>query len=180
MAKRKRSQGEFNAASMADIAFLLLIFFLLVTTFDTDKGLVRKLPPPPEDKQEDIKQKERNVLTVLVNSQNQLLVEKKSTRIEELREITKRFITNYGQDPTSSDNPKKAIVSLKNDRGTSYGVYIGIQNELTAAYNEVRNEYARNTFGKAYDALNPAEKQEVRSEFPMNISEAEPEDVGGN
>lgn len=179
--KARRGSGEFNASSMADIAFLLLIFFLMVTTIDTDKGILRRLPPMPEPGQEiEIKIKKKNIFEIRVNSRDQLLVEGEYANIEQLRDLTKRFILNYGSNPKLSDNPREAVVSLKNDRGTSYNIYLKVQNELTAAYNEVRNDEARKRFGKPYADLEKTQAKEINKDFPMKISEAEPENIGGN
>ena len=143
MAKRRGLQ-EINAGSMADIAFLLLIFFLVTTTMDVDSGIARKLPPmPDEEMQEDDSQiNAKNIYVVLINTNNQLLVEGELMDISQLREGAKRFINNNGIDPNLSDNPDKAIISLQNDRGTEYKTYIQVQNELAAAYNELRNDAA--------------------------------------
>ncbi len=147
----KRSAPEVNAGSMADIAFLLLIFFLVTTTIETDSGISRKLPPI-EDNQEDVVIKQKNIFTVLLNGKDQLLVEDELMELEDLRSEAVKFLDNGGdgtcnycsgaKDPTSSDNPDKAIISLKNDRETTYGVYISVQNELVAAYSELRNRRA--------------------------------------
>jgi len=147
----KRSAPEVNAGSMADIAFLLLIFFLVTTTIETDSGINRKLPPI-EDVEDPPIIKQKNIFTVVVNKNNQLLVEEELTSIEDLRSLAVEFLDNGGgkgedacdfcqgsKDPKSSDNPTKAIISLKNDRETSYKVYISVQNELVAAYNELRD-----------------------------------------
>lgn len=187
----KRALPEINAGSMADIAFLLLIFFLVTTTMDVDSGINRKLPPwtPPEEMPDIPPVKKKNIFTVLVNSRNQLLVEDDYMEIEELREATKRFLNNNGdgscdycsggaQSPASSDNPQKAIVSLQNDRGTSYNTYIAVQNELAAAYNELREELAQRRFGKSYDDLSEEEQDEIQAAYPQKISEAEPVSLG--
>jgi biopolymer transport protein ExbD len=180
MARKKRSSGEFNASSMADIAFLLLVFFLMVTTIDTDKGILRRLPPMPDENQKiEIDIKKRNVFEIRVNSNDQLLVEGEYATIAQLKDMTKRFILNYGNDRNLSDNPQLAVVSLKNDRGTSYDIYIQVQNELTAAYNEVRNAEAKKRFGADYENLSKSDQNEINNEFPMKISEAEPENIGG-
>lgn len=203
MAKRKAP--EVNAGSMADIAFLLLIFFLVTTTIETDSGLNRKLPPM-EDVVDPPIIKERNIFTVVVNKYNDLLVEEEPMELSELREAAIAFLDNGGgkgeeacdfcqgaRDPDSSDNPDKAVISLKNDRETDYKVYISVQNELVAAYNTLRN--------RAFKRLNPnlgidyvqadkiyndprtgtTEKErlgtlldEVKVLFPMKLSEAEP------
>ena len=152
----KRAAPEVNAGSMADIAFLLLIFFLVTTTIETDSGINRKLPPTDEVVDPPII-KERNIFTVVVNKDNRLLVEEDVMEIGELRQAAITFLDNGGgsgeeacdycqgkKDPSSSDNPEKAIISLKNDRETSYKVYIAVQNELVAAYNDLRDrEFAR-------------------------------------
>lgn len=180
MARKNRAIPEINAGSMADIAFLLLIFFLVTTTMDSDSGITIKLPPFIDQEVDPPPIKKRNVLEVLVNSKNQLLVEEKLMRVQELRAMTKRFITNNGKDPDLSDNPKKAVVSLKNDRGTSYETYIRVQNELKAAYREVREEYARSKYGRTYDQLTAEVQSEIQDMFPQKISEAEPENIEGN
>lgn len=179
MARKSRSIPEINAGSMADIAFLLLIFFLVTTTMDSDSGISIKLPPWEEEQRPDeSKIKARNVLEVLVNTNNQLLVEGELLRINQLRDKTKKFITNNGVDPNMSVSPDKAIVSLKNDRGTSYETYIAVQNELKAAYREVREEYALNKYGRKLENLNTTQEEEVKEKFPQKISEAEPETIG--
>ncbi len=198
MAKGKRSSTEINASSMADIAFLLLIFFLVTTTIDQDKGILHGLPPWTDVPPPDVKLKERNVLEILVNSANQLLVEGQYMDVSKLRAITIKHISNNGRHPDFSVKPKDAIVSLKNDRGTSYDIYIQIQNELKAAYTVLRDEktaqFTKSAFityvelKKCADPQNNhksvkrciAWKKQVKEAIPMKISEAEPENVGGN
>lgn len=196
MAKRKIQ--EINAGSMADIAFLLLIFFLVSTTMDTDSGIVRKLPPMPEkEKQEDqVDVKERNIFVVLVNRNNQLLVEGELMDIKDLRAAAREFILNTYDDPDlptkewieveffgQVEVTKKHVISLQNDRGTSYGMYIAVQNELAGAYNDLRNELAERKFGVKYTDLkgeeNKAKQDAIEEIYPMKISEAEPKNVGG-
>jgi biopolymer transport protein ExbD len=199
----RRQAPEINAGSMADIAFLLLIFFLVTTTMDVDTGLTRKLPPMPEEPQEDLdlKVKQRNIFQVLVNANNDLLVEGDVMDVSNLREAAKEFIIG---DPTFQDEEmpegkeetipllgtvmvSKQIVSLQNDRGTDYGMYITVQNELVAAYNEVRNEFALSKFGKPLSQLEKeaetskkaeAQVDAVKDFYPQRISEAEPKNVG--
>lgn len=180
MARKQRAVPEINAGSMADIAFLLLIFFLVTTSIVSDKGLTMTLPPPLKTNDPIIPQKEKNVLEVLINSQNQLLVENNWMNMDDLCEATKKFITNENKDPLSSESPELAIVSLKNDRGTSYDAYIMVQNELKRAYNEVRDEYSMREFGKPYSELldNSKEQKQVKEKYPQKISEAEPEKFG--
>jgi biopolymer transport protein ExbD len=192
MARKKRAIPEINAGSMADIAFLLLIFFLVTTTMDADKGINRKLPPWDESQIDDPPPiKERNIFTVLINSNDQLLVEDDYMDISELRDACKAFIINNGdgscdycsggmRSPQSSDNPSKAVVSLQNDRGTSYEMYIKVQNELVAAYEELRNEYSEKNYGKPYLELSDEDLiKDVKEAFAQKISEAEPLDLGG-
>jgi len=152
----KRAAPEVNAGSMADIAFLLLIFFLVTTTMEKDSGINRKLPPI-EESEEDVIIKQKNIFTVLLNGKDQLLVEDNLMELKDLRAAAVEFLDNGGgtdnngnrcdycngkRDPSSSDHPDKAIISLKNDRETSYSAYISVQNELVGAYNELRNRRA--------------------------------------
>ena len=189
----RRDIGEINAGSMADIAFLLLIFFLVTTTMDVDSGISRKLPPPPEPNQEqdDSKIKERNIFVVLINKNNKLLVENEPLDIRFLREKTKEFIEN----PLDRENlpektlkevdyfgevmVSKGIISLQNDRGTSYGTYLSVQNELAAAYNELRDELAMKRFGKKFNDCNKEQQDAITDIYPQRISEAEPKNIGG-
>ena len=139
MRKRKtRPLQEVNASSMADIAFLLLIFFLVTTTINVDKGILHKLPPKEDEPPEVIEFNQNNVMNILVNKYDQMLVRGELMEVDELREKAREFLQNYGRDPELSDNPQKAVVSLKNDRGTSYNIYIRVQNELKAAYRDLR------------------------------------------
>ncbi len=189
-----RKTPEIDGSSMADIAFLLLIFFLVTTTMDVDSGLSRKLPPMPEKNQvDDNKQiKERNVFIVLLNSKNQLQVEGRLLDIKDLKAEAKEFIANpLDKDEFSAKTLKEAIpffgdlmvskgiISLQNDRGTAYETYIAVQNELAAAYNELRDEISMQHFGKKYIALGDEEKSAVKSIYPQKISEAEPRNIGG-
>lgn len=193
MAKGKRSVPEINSSSTADIAFLLLIFFLITTSMDTDRGLARRLPQPPEKDQklDDIIVKERNVLAVRLNSSNQLMVGKDYMNVKQLRQKAKEFIANPYNDPSLPEKHEKDIpllgkvmvtenhvISLQNDRGTSYQAYIDVQNELVAAYNELRNEYAQEKWQKDYNQLTEDQQKAVRDFYPQKISEAEPKKYG--
>jgi len=191
----KREVGEINAGSMADIAFLLLIFFLVTTTMDVDTGIARQLPPIPEEKQKTAEEiKERNIFAVLINAQDRLLVNGKPMEVSDLRDKAKEFIKS---DPNNAKLPEMdemqidginkpvlvpvGIISLRNDRGTTYGRYIEVQNELVAAYSEIRDEAAFQYFGKRkYDDLNEAQQEAIRQIYPQRISEAEPKNIGGN
>jgi biopolymer transport protein ExbD len=185
---------EIPSASLADIAFMLLIFFLVTTTMDVDSGLERRLPQwvDAEQLQDDQQIKERNVFVVLVNRNNELLVEGEYADIENLRERTKEFMAN----PNDAENlPEKepeqipyfgevmvtkGVISLRNDLDTKYGTYIAVQNELVAAINELREELARQKFGKSYDDLDADQQNAIRDIYPSRISEAEPKKVGEN
>lgn len=186
MARNKRAIPEINAGSMADIAFLLLIFFLVTTTMDVDSGISTKLPPwePDQQDQDTPPIKAKNLFVVLVNANDQLLVEDEYAEIADLRDLTKKFLDNNGQgkceycqgaqNPSSSDHPGKAIISLQNDRGTSYKTYIAVQNELVAAYNELRDELAERQYGKSFDELGAEQAKQIQEAYPQKISEAEP------
>ena len=206
MAKKKRKVPGLNGSSLADISFILLIFFLITTSMDTDTGLVRRLPQPPDPNQqeEDVKVKGRNVLVVQVNMNNQIMyyygdeakrVSKQDVQVSELREVAKEFIANPENKPNMpefhpADPPlpllgaypitKNHIISVQTDRSTQYDVYFQIQNELMAAYNELRDELAREKFGKYFRDLTEDERLAVTGVYPMKISEAEPKKYGGN
>lgn len=198
----RRSAPEVNAGSMADIAFLLLIFFLVTTTIETDSGISRKLPPWQPEEQEPPVIKQRNIFQVLVNSNNELLVEDEEMDLKDLREAAFNFLDNGGgtgdeacsfcqgsKDPESSVNPQKAIISLVNNRGTEYGTYIAVQNELVAAYNELRDREAKRMYGVSFTKMEKdyndprytgnkdvlKEKiEKIKEMIPQKLSEAEP------
>ncbi|MFS4484238.1 ExbD/TolR family protein [Hyunsoonleella sp. 2307UL5-6] len=174
----KRAAPEVNAGSMADIAFLLLIFFLVTTTIEKDSGINRKLPPM-EDNTEPPVIKQKNIFTVLVNKKDDLLVEDEPMAIKDLRQAAIEFLDNNGdgsckfcqgkKDEKSSDNPDKAIISLKNDRETSYAAYISVQNELVAAYNVLRNRRALELgASKGFPKMNFTEMQALHKDVRWN------------
>ena len=193
----KRKVQEINASSMADISFLLLIFFLVTTTMSVDKGLSRRLPPPlpPNMEKPDIDVKKRNIFIVLINSNNQLLVQGEALDVKELREKAKTFIKNEADDASLPEKlpvevefdgikeqvltTKNHVISLQNDRGTQYQKYIEVQNELVAAYNELRIEMAQARFGMLYDELDENRQKAIQTIYPQKISEAEPKNYGG-
>lgn len=192
MAKRKCP--EINASSMADIAFLLLIFFLVTTTMSVDKGLSRRLPAPlPENmEKQSVEVNKRNTFIVLLNSNNQLLVQGEFLNVKDLREKAKVFIKNEFNDPNmpvkkpmdveffgTVEVTKDHIISLQNDRMTQYQAYIEVQNELVAAYNELRDELSRAKFGMAYESLDEERQKAIQKIYPQKISEAEPKNYGG-
>ena len=191
MALDKRKIPEINAGSMADIAFLLLIFFLVATTMNTDTGIQRVLPPwvetadaPPI--------KERNLMQVKVNQYDQIQVQGKLAHLSQVKDLAKDFILNVGD---SEELPEKVVtdielvgsypvsegvISLQNDRGTSYDMYIKVQNELTRAFNEIRDNVARERFGASFEELDEAKRKAIQKAVPPKISEAEPKNIGGN
>ncbi len=232
MPRPRDGQQEINAGSMADIAFLLLVFFLVTTTMDSSWGITRKLPPPPEPNQENIDIKQRNVFVVLANANDQLLVEGELLLIEQVREKAKEFIVNPARKETlpewedvtvagakqriaeytaSGNNEKvavwekrlraaelvgpytitKQVISLQNDRGTSYKLYIQVQNELAAAYRELRDDLCMREFRMSFGELEELAKQNkedetlkeqlkaIKTVYPQKISEAEPKNLGG-
>ncbi len=204
----RRATPEVNAGSMADIAFLLLIFFLVTTTIEKDKGIARQLPPkePPTDEQVIIK--EKNLFIVTVNKDDQLLVEESLMDLKDLRQAAIDFLDNGGapsgspdycnyckgnRSSDSSDNPDKAIISVQNDRETSYKMYISVQNELVAAYNFLRDRESQRLYGWKFTEMNKmldegsytgneeAVKKKIESIqllFPLKLSEAEPKKSG--
>jgi len=189
----KNKTPGINTASTADISFLLLTFFLLTSSINTDQGIQRKLPPPIPDNAEKPQVNERNVLLVLVNMYDQLLVNgQPMNNVEDLKARTKEFITNPTDNPNMPEKKlqyvpalgreaviSKGIVSLRSDRGTSYKMYIAVQNQLAAAFNEIRDDYSRQNYGKNFDKLSKGLKEGVATVVPISISEAEPSNYGG-
>ena len=176
---KERREAEIPTASMADIAFLLLIFFLVTTTIDVDTGIGMTLPPKLEDDVKPPPVRERNMLTILVNAQGQVLLEDKPSSIRQIRTEVKKHITNNGQDPNYAENPEKAIVSFKTDRQTRYETYVEVLDEIRLAYNEVRDAEARQLGAANYkeyrDALGADEENVVEDKIPLGISIAEPD-----
>jgi len=205
-----RETPEVNGGSLADIAFLLLIFFLVATTMDIDTGITRLLPPEPEENQEtEVKVNKRNVLVVLINRSDRLMVGGEEMDPSHLKAKTLEFFTNPNNSPNLPEMEEKEIqfpvgsspmlppdglwrgkvskgvISLQNDRSTTYGRYLEIQNELVAAVNELRNNFCQLYFDKDYDELNTADPVEdeiheaIREIYKMNISESEPKNIEG-
>ena len=187
----KRNAEGINASSSADIAFLLLIFWLTTTTMNSDKGLQRRLPPMPDEnqKQEDVKVNRRNIIQVKINSTDRIIAGGQIMEISEIKDKIVEFVTNpmnletlpekemkeiegFGQYAVS-----KGVVSLQNDRGTSYNAYLQVQNELVKAFNEIRDDFAVKNYGKKYNALDEDKQKIVRDAIPQSISEAEPKDI---
>ncbi|MBR5857035.1 MAG: biopolymer transporter ExbD [Bacteroidales bacterium] len=187
----KRNAEGINASSSADIAFLLLIFWLTTTTMNSDKGLQRRLPPMPDEnqKQEDVKVNRRNIIQVKINAADRVIAGGQILEINQIKDKIVEFVTNplnlenlpekemkdiegFGQYAVS-----KGVVSLQNDRGTSYNSYLQVQNELVKAFNEIRDDFAVKNYGKKYNALDEDKQKIVREAIPQNISEAEPKDI---
>lgn len=189
MAKKK--VPEINGSSMADIAFIALIFFLMVTTMDKEEGIARQLPPiPPEDqKVENQEVNRRNIIQVKINSNDRLLAGGVPMDVSQLKDKIKEFMTNPNDDPNLPEKEvkevkgigpvpvSKGVISLQNDRGTTYQAYITVQNELVKAINELRDDFSMKTFGKKYTKLDEEQQDAVREAVPQRISEAEPKDV---
>ncbi|MCC8088917.1 MAG: biopolymer transporter ExbD [Rikenellaceae bacterium] len=188
-----RKVPEINASSTADIAFLLLIFFLVATTMNVDSGIRRQLPPMPEDNEiEALDVNRRNLLLVFVNASDAIMVGGQLLDISQVKDRVKDFISNPTNDPNKPEKintdidilgnypVSRGVISLTNDRGTSYNMYVMVQNELTRAFNELRNELAERKFNKKFSELSEEQAKAVSEAIPTRISEAEPRNVGGN
>ena len=188
----KKKTPAINSSSTADIAFLLLCYFLMTTTMGSQTGLARRLPPMPNpnEKVEDQKINRRNIIIVRISSSDRILVGSEQIDITLLKDKVKEFLANPNDDPHMPDKEmkliegwgktvpvSKGVISLQNDRGTSYKAYIAVQNELVRAVNELRNEFAMANFGKTYARLSEDEQDWVKKAVPQIISEAEPMDV---
>lgn len=190
----KRKTPGINGSSSADIAFMLLIFFLITTSMGSDKGIARRLPPAiPPDMKEDIKidVNKRNMLRVLVNARGQVLCNGEQVDLNNLRERVKEFVLNPNDDPSLPDKEvvdipllgkmkvtKAHVISLTNTVDTRYADYIAVQNELTRAYTELRDDFAMQKWGKHFDKLDEEQQEAVRTLYKQKISEAEPKEYG--
>lgn len=176
---RFKKESGLNAGSMADIAFLMLIFFLVVTKIEADEGINTRLAS--NEPTQPIKLNNRNVLEVSLNDKNEVFVKNGIVKIEQLTDLAKAFIDNNGDGSctycngdrlaTSSDNPIEAIISLQHLRSTDYKFYIAIQNELIKAYNELRNEEAKRLFGRPFNDLTSNDQKEIKKKYPRKLSE---------
>lgn len=191
----KRKMPGLNTSSTADISFMLLIFFLVTTSMDTDQGLGRTLPKPPEEDQlnNEIKVKERNILNIRINKDNYVMIGDDYATLDDVKERAKEFIKNADNKPNLPELKAKKIkglgktmmvtenhvISVQTDRGTDYGVYFAVQDALVAAYNELRDELSKQEFGFRYEFLKPEEQKAIREVYPQKISEAEPKKYGG-
>lgn len=174
--KKRRMVNRINAGSMADIAFLLLIFFLVTTTIVTEKGIIVRLPPMYDGPIPPIP--ERNVINIKLNANGELLFEKAQLPIGELKEQVKRYILNQEQLPNLPTDPGRAVISLQNDRGTPYGKYIAVYDQLKAAYQELWQQTALTKYHSAWENLDVLQQKEVKKIIPQFISEADPTDYG--
>jgi biopolymer transport protein ExbD len=181
--RHSKESPEVNAGSMADIAFLLLIFFLVTATISSDAGINRVLPADcPTGDCESIKQ-ERNILRIVINNNDDIMIENELISLEALKDATKTFIDNNGDESCSycsgnssidaSDNPKDAVISLQNGKQTTYKKFVAVQNELSKAYFELRSNYAANVLKKSVDNLSKEDLKEVKKAYPFILSEAE-------
>lgn len=188
-----RKTPGLNTSSMSDISFLLLAFFLLVSNINTDQGIARRLPPPlPPNQEKPPEIKERNIFVVKINSKDRLIFNGEVGDISDLKDRAKEFLGNPNDNPNLPEkidmeipllgNMKvsKGIISLQNDRGTSYDMYVAVQNELTVAINEMRNELSQSKFGRKYADLNDNQAEAIDQAIPIAISEAEPTKIGGS
>jgi biopolymer transport protein ExbD len=187
-----RPAQQLPSSSLADIAFMVLIFFLLVSTMDQELGLQRRLPPMPDPNQktDDVQIKRRNIMVVKINDADRLLAGSTQMDISMLKDKAKEFLLNPAGDEALPEKEEKTIegfgsypvskgvISLQNTRGTSYNAYIKVQNELVKAVNEIRDEFALQNFGKKYFALSEDQQRICRDAIPQNISEADPKDTG--
>ena len=186
----KKKTPAINSSSTADIAFLLLCYFLMTTTMGEPAGLQRRLPPIPDknQKQEDVKVNRRNIIIVKINSADRLFAGNEAIDVLYLKDKVKEFLSNPADDPTMPEKEmqeiegkrypvSKGVISLQNDRGTSYHAYIAVQNELVKAINELRDEFAFKNYGKPYIQLTEEQQDIAKKAIPQNISEAEPKDV---
>lgn len=191
MAKKKKGLPELNSSSMADISFLLLTFFLLTSSINTDLGIQRRLPPPSDPNVKPPEIHKRNTFVVLVNREDRLLFNGQVGDIRDIKDRAKEFLSNPAnlanlpekketEIPLIGSYPvSKGVISLQNDRGTSYDMYFKVQNELTAAVNELRNDLAKTKFGRQYIDCRQDQREAIDKAIPIAISEAEPKNVGG-
>ena len=177
--KKERRSAEIPTSSMADIAFLLLIFFLVTTTIDVDTGIGMTLPPELDEEMEPPPVKERNSLTILINSAGQVLLESLPSSVNQIRGEVQKHVQNKGQDPRYSESPRKALVSIKTDRQTPYNMYVQTLDEVWMAYFEIWDNAARSQGYVNYQdyrsSLEDGAENEIRREWPAQISLAEPD-----
>lgn len=176
--KRGRESADIDGSSLADIAFLLLIFFLVVTTIDVDTGIGLILPPIPDDTTPPPPVRERNLMNILVNAQGMVLINEQPAAVANVRDLVKEFVDNNGVDPELSESPDDAIVSIKTDRRTPYNVYIDMLDEVMGAYEELRHSASMDRFGVPFSSLEQGSERraEIQEMYPKKISIAEPDE----
>ncbi|WP_400078666.1 ExbD/TolR family protein [Winogradskyella sp. R77965] len=177
----RRYSATVNAGSMADIAFLLLIFFLVTTTISADKGILRHLPPICESGTCTDNIPERNLLRIAMNEKQEIMIEDDIVSIDEIENIVEAYVDNNSlnscdycdgeQSKVSSDHPKKAVISLSHDALTKYELFINVQDEITKAYYNLRERYAKQVFNKLPSQLDKNELEMVRKAYPFKVSE---------
>lgn len=166
--RNKRSVPQLNTTSTADISFILLVFFLIMTSMDTDKGLARMLPPVnDEERQEETVDVERsNVLSLKITADGGLFVDGKAYDIGRLRA---KVVAFAGRE----NGRRQRMINLEVDRSAPYDAYFNVQNEIVAAYKIVRNGYALKKYGRAYALCTPEQREAVRAYYPQRIMESE-------
>ena len=172
MFRRRRFEQipELNTSSTADISFMLLIFFLVTSSMDTDKGLLRQLPPPPQEQQPPQDVKKDHVLQITLDASDQLSIDGTLLTPKQLKEQIVEFVASDRTDH---------VISIRTDRATTYEAYFRMQNAIVAAYNQLREKYARERYGKGYDELVQEQRDEVNQYYPQRISESKPSEEGG-
>lgn len=175
--KREREGAEINGSSMADIAFLLLIFFLVTTTINVDTGIGMVLPPPLDPEVEPPPIRERNLMNILVNAQGLILMDEQPVSINEVKDKLIEFIENPTDNDQLSVSPEAAIVSLKTQRETPYNIYIEMLDEVMSSYKELRDAASRSNYGVEYSKLteNSPQQEQIKNMYPKKISIAEPD-----
>jgi len=161
--KRRRQVPGLNTTSTADISFMLLIFFLVTTSMDVDKGLLRQLPPAQNNQEQQVSEVEKSTLMAIkITPANEILLNEQPVSSEKLQPMIERFVAKYG---------KRHLISLDVDAASSYQTYITLQNEIAKAYHRLRNRLATKQFGYSYDACTTPQKETIREVCPMRIME---------
>jgi biopolymer transport protein ExbD len=178
LGKRERQKAEIPGSSLADIAFLLLIFFLLVTHINVDTGIGLVLPPKPKKNQPPPKIKDRNLLKILVNSKGQVLVNDNETPVSDVEKKVRKFVNNKGKDPNLSESPKDAVVSIKTQSNATYNTYIDMFDRVVGAYKQLRDNASQKRYGEKYSKLENGSSQQkkIQNLYPKQISIAKPEE----
>jgi len=171
--KTLRAEPGINGSSMADIAFLLLIFFLVTTTINIDTGIGMILPPPIEDNLAPIPK--RNLMNILVNAEGDILMDDALVSVQDMNAVLTEFLMNYGVNPELSDSPEKAVISILTQAETPYRVYIDMLDEVMGTYNGIRNSESLSAFGSTFNRLSEEQQTVIKKRIPKRISIAEPD-----